>query len=218
MIKSTLLALAVLTIQGTYAHPHFAVDEALPGTTLNTSIVINHGCKGSPTTEVSISVPKEITSIEPIDVANFTLSIDYRNSSQQGDGGNNSSQTISGFRWSGNLDPSTPQEFAMVMGIPSLDVSHGNVTLYFPTTQTCANATVEMTVKLVLTMIIFLNTPLFQVDSCLAKCTSNDEEQSFIGYSSSISLIQMWMEYLGLHVLLMSLSHYKLTSSTTLVF
>ncbi|KAG2226759.1 hypothetical protein INT45_005724, partial [Circinella minor] len=141
---STLLALALLALQTTYAHPHFTVEEALPGTTLNTSIAINHGCKGSPTTEVLITVPEEITSIEPIDVANFTLSIDYRNSSQQGDSGNNGSQAISGFRWSGNLDPSTPQEFAMVIGIPNLDVSQGNVTLYFPTTQTCANATVEM--------------------------------------------------------------------------
>ena len=61
--------------------------------------------------------------------------IDYRNSSQQGDGGN-SSQAISSFRWSGNLDPETPQEFAMVMDIPDLDVSQRNVTLYFPTTQT----------------------------------------------------------------------------------
>ena len=63
------------------------------------------------------------------------MSIDYRDANQQASDGN-SSQAISSFRWTGNLDPNTPQEFAMVMGIPNLDVSQSNITLYFPTTQT----------------------------------------------------------------------------------
>ncbi|KAI9248833.1 hypothetical protein BDA99DRAFT_542402 [Phascolomyces articulosus] len=140
MMKSTLFALAALALQGAYAHTSgFTNEFALPGTTLTTALAIRHGCIGSPTIEVSVIVPEEITTIKPVELQNWTLNFEYRNTGQ----GNN--QAISSFRWTGYLNPGTAQDFGMVIDIPNLDVSQGNVTLYFPTVQRCSNATIELT-------------------------------------------------------------------------
>ncbi|KAJ8659337.1 hypothetical protein O0I10_005052 [Lichtheimia ornata] len=127
------IALMLTAIGGAFAHAEFSVDEALPGSVLNTSIGIGHGCNGSNTIELAVSVPKEVTNIQALEVENWNLTLTHRT--------DNSSQ-VSNITWSGgNLDAHQYQGFGLIIDIPNVDVSQHNVTLLFPTIQKCENAT-----------------------------------------------------------------------------
>ncbi|KAI7884807.1 hypothetical protein K492DRAFT_182555 [Lichtheimia hyalospora FSU 10163] len=133
MVALSSLAVLFTAIGGAFAHAEFSVDEAKPGSSLNTSIGIGHGCDGSNTIEVAVSVPKEVTNIQALEVENWNLTLTHRS--------DNSSQ-VSNITWSGgNLDSHQYQGFGLIIDIPNVDVSQHNVTLLFPTIQTCVNGT-----------------------------------------------------------------------------
>ncbi|KAG2226758.1 hypothetical protein INT45_005723 [Circinella minor] len=117
----------------TEAHVSFTIDETLPGVELNTSLSVGHGCDGSSTVELSISVPENITSVEPQEVNGWNLTLTHRNGS---------SGPVSNFTWVGGpLDAHAYQAFPVLIQVPNVDVSQNNVTLYFPAIQRCENGT-----------------------------------------------------------------------------
>ncbi|KAI8139464.1 hypothetical protein BJV82DRAFT_672736 [Fennellomyces sp. T-0311] len=140
MVTSTFrraAAVLALMVLATDAHITFTQDETLPGVELNTSLAVGHGCDGSNTIEISVSVPEEVTQLEPQEIAGWNLTLQYRNGSSE-------QRAISNFTWSGgNLGAETYQDFGVIIHVPSVDVSQNNVTLYFPTIQRCENGTNE---------------------------------------------------------------------------
>ncbi|KAI9496218.1 hypothetical protein BDB00DRAFT_809526 [Zychaea mexicana] len=127
-----LLGLMALTAD---AHVVFTTDETLPGVQLNTSLAVGHGCDGSPTVELSVSVPDQITSVEPQEIDGWNLTLIHRNGS---------SGPISNFTWVGGpLEDTSYQAFGVLIQVPDIDVSQQNVTLYFPAVQRCENGTRE---------------------------------------------------------------------------
>ncbi|KAI9319816.1 hypothetical protein BX666DRAFT_2024875 [Dichotomocladium elegans] len=135
MVAFSYIALFLATIMGSLAHVEFATDEALPGSVLNTSLGVGHGCNGSNTIALSIQVPEQITTIHPLDVAGWNLTLGYRSTNQS---------QVNNFTWSGgNLDAHAFQAFGVIIDIPNVDVSQQNTTLFFPAIQRCMNGTNE---------------------------------------------------------------------------
>lgn len=71
---ATALALAIAGPAAAHIHPDPASVEA--GAPATVGFVIEHGCDGSPTTEVAIEVPEGATDVAGVDVAGFTASVD----------------------------------------------------------------------------------------------------------------------------------------------
>ncbi|KAI9248826.1 hypothetical protein BDA99DRAFT_564654 [Phascolomyces articulosus] len=129
----SLFALLGFMALATEAHVTFTTDETLPGVQLNTSLAVGHGCDGSPTVSLAVSVPENVTTVEPQEIPGWNLTLTHRN-------GN--SGPISNFTWVGGpLDPASYQAFGVLIDVPNVDVSQNNVTLYFPTVQSCQNGT-----------------------------------------------------------------------------
>ncbi|MGO1236531.1 YcnI family protein [Microbacterium gubbeenense] len=71
------LALAAgLVLAPAAAFAHVSVDpsgEASPGSETTLTFGINHGCDGSPTTSVAVSMPEGLSGVHPIADANWTI-------------------------------------------------------------------------------------------------------------------------------------------------
>jgi uncharacterized protein YcnI len=108
-----------------------------PGSYFNTALRVPHGCNGSSTTGISVSVPNNVYSIKPEVVANWNLTIQYTNltipvivEGQQ------INQTVANITWSNGLLPNDQfQEFGLQIQLPSTGYN-GTNTLWFPVMQT----------------------------------------------------------------------------------
>ncbi|KAF7731206.1 hypothetical protein EC973_000621 [Apophysomyces ossiformis] len=149
MARSAILACAIALLAATtQAHVGIVPASGKPGQSLNASFHVPHGCSGSPTISVSVSVPDTVLSITPAQLQNWTLAVGYRSLDKpiQVDG-KSINQTVSNFTWSGGILPSDQyQDFPVQITLPQVDLTNQpNVTLYFPTVQTCANGTAAWT-------------------------------------------------------------------------
>jgi len=86
------------------------------GTTATVGFTVSHGCDGSPTMEIRIQVPEEITDARPIDKSDWTTTIDGR--------------IVSFFE--GRLESSVADSFEISFTAPSEPGTY-----YFPTVQIC---------------------------------------------------------------------------------
>ncbi|ORZ02730.1 hypothetical protein BCR43DRAFT_559595, partial [Syncephalastrum racemosum] len=127
------------------AHVHIDPNQAKPGSTFNTSFTVPHGCDGSPTVEIDVTVPPEVLSIQPAQVDGWKLDVHYRDLSKpERVNGQTINRTIANITWSGNqLAPTEKQLFGVVIQVPQVNLteSNSNVTLYFPVVQKCVNGT-----------------------------------------------------------------------------
>ncbi|KAG2198738.1 hypothetical protein INT47_005423 [Mucor saturninus] len=129
------LALALSTVS---AHVTLSPKYAEPGQNLSTSFHVPHGCNGSSTTSIFVTIPKEITALTAQSVPNWNLTTTYRDSS------NASVETITWF--GGKLSPEDALDFPLSLTVPNVDLSaQSNVTLYFPIIQTCEVGTANWT-------------------------------------------------------------------------
>ncbi|KAI9333510.1 hypothetical protein BD770DRAFT_402847 [Pilaira anomala] len=127
-VISTVTALA-LAASSVKAHVSLSPKFAEPNQDLNTAFHVPHGCNGSSTVSIKVTVPETITNITAQQVANWTLETTYRDSS------NSSLSTIT---WSGLLNGSDSLDFPIALRVPNVDLSsQTNVTYYFPVLQTC---------------------------------------------------------------------------------
>ncbi|CAO3585098.1 unnamed protein product [Absidia cylindrospora] len=139
--RSSLLAAVVgtLLIQGSEGHVAFKNDTVKPNTSLNTALVVPHGCSGSDTVGISVTAPDSVAiGVVPQQVQNWTLVVNYRDATNK---------TVKDFSWTGGyLAHDGRQEFGVVLNIPQVDLSQKpNVTALFPTVQTCLNGTSNWT-------------------------------------------------------------------------
>ncbi|KAI8341443.1 hypothetical protein BC941DRAFT_510647 [Chlamydoabsidia padenii] len=132
-------AVGAILIQGSEGHVEFKNDTVKPNTSLNTALVVPHGCSGSDTVGLSVIAPTSITiDIVPQQVQNWTLVVNYRDADNK---------TVKDFSWTGGyLAHDGRQEFGVILNIPQVDLTQKpNVTALFPTVQTCLNGTSNWT-------------------------------------------------------------------------
>ncbi len=107
------------------AHVTLAEPEAKPGAHYLAHFKVGHGCDGSPTTALSISIPEGVSRVEPQAKPGWKAELVR-------DGKRVSAVNFSG----GTIGATTPDEFAVAMVLP------GTLgPLAFPATQTCEKGT-----------------------------------------------------------------------------
>ncbi|KAI8062527.1 hypothetical protein BC940DRAFT_117075 [Gongronella butleri] len=103
-------------------------------------MAVPHGCSGSDTVGVNVTAPTSLKGlvVVPQQVQNWTLNVVYQDASNK---------TVTSFSWTGGyLAHDGRQEFGVQITAPNVDLSQqSNVTLLFPTVQTCLNGTSNWT-------------------------------------------------------------------------
>jgi periplasmic copper chaperone A len=135
---ATFAAFAGLVLIPVLARAHTVADpnEGTPGAYQRIAFRVTHGCKGSPTVAVSISLPEGVVSAKPMPKPGWTLSIKMRPLDPPVDGGHGTKihEAPSEVTWRGGpLDNAHFDEFVLTVRLPS----KAGETLYFPTIQTC---------------------------------------------------------------------------------
>ncbi|KAG1442343.1 hypothetical protein G6F46_013066 [Rhizopus delemar] len=118
----------VLVSQLADAHVSLSPKFAEPGQNLSTAFYVPHGCNGSATIALTATVPESITAISPQAVTNWTISTNYKDSTNS---------SISNFTWSGGyLKPTDALSFPVILSVPNVNLSNKqNETVYFPVIQ-----------------------------------------------------------------------------------
>ncbi len=134
-----LLALA-LASAASPAYPHAILDqkEAAPDTYHRAVIRIPHGCKGSPTTAIYVTIPKGIHRAKPQPKPGWTLTILKEPLPEPVKGPHDTliTERVSEIRWEGGMLPDEHfDDFAMTFKLPNKP----GESLYFPTRQICAS-------------------------------------------------------------------------------
>jgi uncharacterized protein YcnI len=103
------------------AHVTLTEPEAKPGAHYLANFKVGHGCDGSPTTALSISIPPGVSGVEPQAKPGWSAELAR-------DGNRVSAVNVSG----GKIAADTPDEFAVAMVLPKTLGPFA-----FPATQTC---------------------------------------------------------------------------------
>ena len=135
---SAALVLAMSPVAGAQAHVTFEKSEAKAGAGYKAVLRVGHGCDGSPTTALSVTIPDGVVAVKPMPKPGWTLAVK--------DGAYATPATIHGKKiesgvrqidWSGGkLEDGQYDEFVFVGQIAG---AKPGATLYFPVVQTCEN-------------------------------------------------------------------------------
>ena len=133
--------LALATSRGV-AHAVLEHAEARPNSSYRAVIQIMHGCKGSPTVAVKVSVPEGAIGARPLVKPGWTIATTrgpYARSYRLGHGA--IAEGVREITWTGGTIPDDQfDEFVFTVRLAG-DLQPGT-TLYFPVVQTCTDATV----------------------------------------------------------------------------
>lgn len=133
-----LLAAATLSFaRPAAAHVTFDVREAAADTTLRAALRVPHGCDGSPTTAIRVSIPDGVGTVKPMPKPGWDLSTIREPVAQPARAGGHGSPAdrVAEVRWSGgSLLDEHYDEFVLRMRMPA----EPGTTLYFPVVQECA--------------------------------------------------------------------------------
>jgi uncharacterized protein YcnI len=132
LILSALLLSALAT--PALAHVVIANPQAKAGSTFIAGFRVGHGCAGSPTTTITVTVPDSIITARPQPKAGWTLSMTRAKLATQvaGEGGSITERTSS-ITWSGGPLPADQyDEFVVMLRLPD----NAGV-LNFPVLQSC---------------------------------------------------------------------------------
>jgi len=122
------------------AHVVADPDEGPAGGSLRTALRITHGCKGSPTTAVTVRLPEGVFSAKPMAKAGWTIEIRTRALETPVDSGHGFKirEAVTEVTWrGGRLDNAQFDEFVLMLRLPDLPPGKAAATLYFPTVQAC---------------------------------------------------------------------------------
>jgi periplasmic copper chaperone A len=145
-LRAALGAAAVLTpLSGAFAHATLETASAKAGTTHKAVMRVPHGCDGSPTTTVKITVPNGVVSVKPMPKPGWTLETvkgDYDKPVQ--DAGKTISSGVKEIIWSGGrLLDEHYDEFVFRGRLA--DTLPANAAIHFATTQLCEKGEVAWT-------------------------------------------------------------------------
>ncbi|RCI01878.1 hypothetical protein CU098_009859 [Rhizopus stolonifer] len=138
-MRASLVFSAALALAGSVqAHVSLTPKFVEPGQNVSTAFHVPHGCNGSDTTSIFVTVPNQVTQVKPQEVANWTLTTTYADSANT---------IVSTITWTGGpLGAHDALDFPLSVSIPNIDLSSvSNVTYYFPTVQTCVVGTSNWT-------------------------------------------------------------------------
>jgi uncharacterized protein YcnI len=138
IIKVTAVAFAGISLVPAPARAHTVADpdEGAAGAYFRTAFRVTHGCKGSPTTAVTIRSPEGVVSAKPMPKAGWTIEIKTRPLDPPVDSGHGFKfrEAASEVTWrGGRLDNAQFDEFVLMLRLPD----KAGETLYFPTVQSC---------------------------------------------------------------------------------
>ena len=138
ILRTTAVAFAGLALMPALARAHTVADpnEGSERSYFRTAFRVTHGCKGSPTTAVTIRIPEGVLSTRPMPKPGWTIEIRTRPLDPPVEGGHGTKihEAMSEVTWhGGRLDNAHFDEFVLTMRLPNKP----GETLYFPTVQTC---------------------------------------------------------------------------------
>ncbi|KAI8374414.1 uncharacterized protein BYT42DRAFT_403200 [Radiomyces spectabilis] len=142
-VLSTSIAMSLVTLLATSAQGHIMMSP-YRGQSINGTLTIGHGCSGAATTGLAVTVPENVVDLQPREIPNWKLDVVYRDLEKPITvNGKSINRAVANVTWSGgNLPNDQAQEFGILFTVPEVDLSNQpNVTLYFPSIQTCTNAT-----------------------------------------------------------------------------
>jgi uncharacterized protein YcnI len=141
-ILKFIAALAIITpASAVFAHVTLEDKAALAGTSYKAILKIGHGCEGSPTTAVKVTIPVGFTGAKPMPKAGWALAIKTAKLAVPYDNhGKQVTEDVSEITWMATSKDSYLQEafydeFILRGGLPS-KVSEGAV-MWFKVLQTC---------------------------------------------------------------------------------
>jgi len=133
-LKLALLAGAAALSLHAHAHPVLAVAQAPAGSFYKAAIGITHGCAGTATREVIVTIPPGVTGARPMPKPGWTIEIDKIKLAQPREShGRSITEEVSRIRWSGgSLASAHYDEFVVAATLPR---QAGPV--YWKVTQVC---------------------------------------------------------------------------------
>ena len=115
-------------------------DAGTAGGYQRTAFRITHGCKGSPTTAVTIRMPDSVILAKPMPKPGWTVEIKTRPLETPVDSGHGFKvrEAVTEVTWrGGRLENAQFDEFVVMLRLPDLPEGEAGETIYFPTVQAC---------------------------------------------------------------------------------
>jgi uncharacterized protein YcnI len=134
LMNLALCASAALLSAPLAAHPVLAVPQASAGSFYKATIGITHGCAGTATREVIVSIPAGVSGAKPVPKPGWTIEVERVKLAQPREShGRKITEDVVKIRWSGGSLPSSYfDEFVLVANLPQ---QPGPV--YWNVTQVC---------------------------------------------------------------------------------
>jgi uncharacterized protein YcnI len=134
-MRHYLIAAALLLPASAFAHITLETRQAAAGSPYQAMFDVPHGCAGSATTAISVTIPEGIVGAKPEPKAGWTLTIAHEKLAQPltGESGRPITERVSAITWRGG--PLPDDEFDRFLIVLRLPERTGP--LYFPTVQTC---------------------------------------------------------------------------------
>ena len=130
-------ALTLLSVQGAFAHASLGVPQGSPNSSYRGVVRITHGCDGSPTTRVKVTIPEGVIGARPMPKPGWSLSMakgPYARSYPYLEG--SLAEGVKEIVWSGGSLPEDQfDEFVFTARIT--DAFRPGDTVYFPVDQDC---------------------------------------------------------------------------------
>ena len=144
MLRTTTLAGIAALICGAAAQAHvvFSRTDARPGGYYAGALRVSHGCDGSPTTAVTVTIPEGVAVAKPQPKPGWSVRIERAPlaSPVPGEGGRMLTERVAAITWSGRLPEDEFDEFGLMLKLPDRAGP-----LYFPVVQTCGQGQVRWT-------------------------------------------------------------------------
>lgn len=127
-----------------FAHITAQPNEAVAGSYFETSLKVPHGCDGSSTVAIQVTIPTDVLSVKPQMKPGWQVDLQTRviDPPLKGEHGAVIAKAVSAVEWRGGpLPDSLYDSFGLVMKLPDTP----GKTLWFPVVQTCENGRREWT-------------------------------------------------------------------------
>jgi uncharacterized protein YcnI len=143
--RSLTLVLLLGPLASASAHITLQPSQAIVGASFKIALVVPHGCAGSATTRLTVTIPEGVIAVKPAPKPGWTIEM-VKGPYQQSYKPMHGDPVAEGVRqisWSGRLDDGFYDEFAFVGTVT--DILSGRETLSFPTIQACEQGTSNWT-------------------------------------------------------------------------
>ncbi len=120
MLSKLILSALLLSAAPATAHITIANPQGKAGSTFIAGFRVGHGCAGSPTTTLTVTVPESIVTARPQPKAGWTLSMTHAKLATPvaGEGGP-IAERVSSITWSGGVLPADQyDEFVVMLRLP----------------------------------------------------------------------------------------------------